>query len=49
MATVKATVLRVPIRKRVIAMTTASLRFGANPPAVESGKPSDVVAGNPVT
>ena len=30
-------------------MATAILRFGANPPAVETSKPNDVVTGKPVT
>jgi uncharacterized cupin superfamily protein len=28
---------------------TAILRFGANPPAVETGKPGEIVSGDPVT
>jgi uncharacterized cupin superfamily protein len=32
-----------------IIMSSAILRFGANPPAVETGAPSDVLAGNPTT
>jgi uncharacterized cupin superfamily protein len=30
-------------------MTTAILRFGANPPAAETGKPNDIVSGDPAT
>ncbi len=30
-------------------MTTAILRFGAHPPAVETGKPNDILSGDPVT
>jgi hypothetical protein len=34
---------------RVMTMTTAILRFGANPPAVEAGKPNDILSGDPAT
>jgi uncharacterized cupin superfamily protein len=30
-------------------MTTAIRRFGANPPAVETGTPNDIVSGSPAT